>query len=399
MDKAVANEEWKSKFPEITVTHIFSHASNRLPLILQNHVAPKRSDKGKQGFKFEEAWLLWDDCTQVVQDAWENCEGGETTLEMVRLKINGCSLDLRAWGASKTHPGTEEIKALQKRIEWLTCAPPTEQHCGEFLQASKELDEWLRKQEVYWAQRSRVNWIKHGDKNTSFFHLKASQRRQRNFIKGILDPAGRWCEEIEEVAGVAVDYFNNMFSKGSCNRIEECLDAVQPKVSIEMQQTLSSKFSVDEIKAALFQMGPTKAPGPDGMNAIFYQKFWHIVGDNIVSIVLELFNTSYMILDLNRTYIVLIPKIKNPIKVFDYKPISLCNVIYKIIANVLANRLKQILPQIISPTQSAFVLGRLITDNVLVAYEALHTMHGRRKGKIGTLAMKLDISKAYDKVE
>ena len=81
----------------------------------------------------------------MVQDAWENCEGGETALETVKLKINGCSSDLRSWGASKTHPGTEEIKALQKRIEWLTCAPPTEQHCGEFLQASKELDEWLRK--------------------------------------------------------------------------------------------------------------------------------------------------------------------------------------------------------------------------------------------------------------
>ena len=196
-----------------------------------------------------------------------------------------------------------------------------------------------------------------------------------------------------------MDYFNNMFSTGSCNRIEECLDAVQPKVSIEMQQTLSSEFSADEIKAALFQMGPTKAPGPDGINAIFYQKFWHISGDNVVSAVLELFNTSYMILDLNRTYIVLIQKIKNPVKVSDYRPISLCNVIYKIIAKVLANRLKQILPQIISPTQNAFVPGRLITDNVLVAYEALHTMHGRRKGKIETLAMKLDISKAYDKVE
>ena len=116
-------------------------------------------------------------------------------------------------------------------------------------------------------------------------------------------------------------------------------------------------------------------------------------------VVLEFLNTGYMIPDLNRTYIVLIPKIKNSIKVSDYRPISLCNVIYKIIAKVVANRLKQILPQIISPTQSAFVLGRLITDNVLVAYEALHTMHGRRKGKIGTLAMKLDISKAYDKVE
>ena len=146
-------------------------------------------------------------------------------------------------------------------------------------------------------------------------------------------------------------------------------------------------------------MGPTKAPRPDGMNALFYQKFWHIVGDNVVSAVLEFLHTGYMIPDLNRTYIVLIPKIKNSVKVSNYRPISLCNVIYKIIAKVLANRLKQILPQIISPTQSAFVLGRLITDNVLVAYEALHTMHGRRKGKIGTLAMKLDISKAYDKVE
>ena len=127
--------------------------------------------------------------------------------------------------------------------------------------------------------------------------------------------------------------------------------------------------------------------------------FWHIVSDNVVSVVLEFLNTSYLLPDLNHTYIVLIPKIKNPVKVSDYRPISLCNVIYKIIAKVLANRLKQVLPYIISPTQSAFVQRRLITDNVLVAYEALHMMHGRKKGKNGTLAMKLDISKVYDRVE
>ena len=122
------------------------------------------------------------------------------------------------------------------------------------------------------------------------------------------------------------------------------------KVSIEMQQTLSNEYTADEIKAALFQMGPTKAPGPDGMNAIFYQKFWHIIGDNVVSAVLEFLNTGYMPPALNHTFIVLIPKIKNPVKVSDFRPISLCNVIYKIIAKVLANRLKQILPHIISPT-------------------------------------------------
>ena len=143
-------------------------------------------------------------------------------------------------------------------------------------------------------------------------------------------------------------------------------------------------------------MGPTKAPGPDGMNALFYQKLWHIVGDIVVNAMLDYLNCGHMVPEINYTHIALIPKIKSLQKISYFRPISLCNVIYKIISKVLANRLKQILPDIISPTHSAFVLGCLITDNVLVAYETLHTMHGRKKGNKGSLALKLDISKAYD---
>ena len=145
---------------------------------------------------------------------------------------------------------------------------------------------------------------------------------------------------MEGVAEVAVQYFSKLFSMGSCTRIEECLEAVPNKVTSEMQQILTNDFNEDEIKAALFQMGPTKAPGPDGMNALFFQKFWHIVGNNVVSAVLDFLNNGYMVPELNHTYIVLIPKIKNPVKMSDFRPISLCNVIYKIIAKVLANRLK-----------------------------------------------------------
>ena len=101
-------------------------------------------------------------------------------------------------------------------------------------------------------------------------------------------------------------------------------------------------FNEDDIKAALFQMGPTKGPGLDGMNAIFYHKFWPIVGNTVVSAILEFLNSGHMLPELNHTHIVLISKIKNHVKMSDFRPISLCNVIYKIIAKVLANRFKQI---------------------------------------------------------
>ena len=119
-----------------------------------------------------------------------------------------------------------------------------------------------------------------------------------------------------------------------------------------MNEMLEKPFTDEKVMDALSQMCPTKAPGPDGLPAVFYQKHWHMVKEGVLATCLHIFNSQGSLTPLNHTYIALIPKIGKPRKVTDFRPISLYNVIYRIIAKSIANRFKQILHKIISPMQN-----------------------------------------------
>lgn len=140
-------------------------------------------------------------------------------------------------------------------------------------------------------------------------------------------------------------------------------------------------------------------PGPDGLNPAFYHKFWSVVGEDVTNVMRRFMNEGILPEGLNDTIVVLIPKKSRPETMGDLRPISLCNVLYKVISKVLANRLKVVLNHVISENQSAFIPGHLITDNVMVSFGILHYLKRKQSGKEGYMALKLDMSKAYDRVE
>ena len=235
-----------------------------------------------------------------------------------------------------------------------------------------EISILIEKEEIYWKQRSRISWLCEGDCNTKFFHVKASARRKKNLIVSLKEMDGTVIEQQSDTARVIIQHFSTIFQSSNPNAIKEVVDTE------EMNDWLVRDFHPEEVRFALFHMHPSKAPSPNGMTAFFFQKFWHIMGVDVTNVVLSCLNSRIILRNINNTHIALIPKTKDLEFITQYRPISLSNVLYKIISKMLINWLKLILPNLISDTQSAFVPGRLITDNILVAYETLHSMKKKR---------------------
>jgi len=174
---------------------------------------------------------------------------------------------------------------------------------------------------------------------------------------------------------------------------------ITPGITPQMNQWLLRLATEEEVREALFMMHPEKAPGPDGMTALFFQHSWHIIKGDLVEMVNNFLIMGEMDSRLNITHICMIPKTERPTKMMELWPISLCNVGYKIISKVLCQRLKICLPSLVSETQSAFVAGRLISDNILIVQEMFHGLRTNKACKGKYMAVKTDMSKAYDRIE
>ncbi|KAK2390980.1 hypothetical protein QL285_064484 [Trifolium repens] len=390
LDRALASSDWLTKFPNAKLRNILSSHSDHSPILL--HCSPVVQQQYKHDFRFENSWLLEEDIGEVVHEGWNDGNGLEIT-----HRLTHCADKLQRWGRKKRRRFKDEIIEHEAEMERLRDKRDSTS-VARFQEAHHQHAKVLIQEEAFWKQRAKMHWLKEGDLNTKFFHMSATARSKVKKIEKLKN------ENDEEITGqqnlceAARRYFHDLFTpKGGC--LDPVLSLITPRVTEADNISLEAPITKEEVRAALFQMHPDKSPGPDGFNPAFYQKFWEICGDEVFAAVKDWLWRGYFPSSLNETNICLIPKGDNPVSMKDFRPISLCNVLYKVVSKLLANRLKGVLGKYISEEQSAFVEGRSIIDNALIAIEIIHCLKRRTKGAKGELALKIDFSKAYDKVE
>ena len=248
--------------------------------------------------------------------------------------------------------------------------------------------------ELDWRHRSRLLWLSAGDANTRFFHQIANGRRRQNCIRR-LQIGERTFSDQSTIGQAVADHFREFYHRGTTNQWR-WMATWASVLSPDQQQEMISPFSEHDVKVAIRGLNSEGAPVPDGIPVFFYLECWDVVGVEVMATI-EDFRVGHGNMDrLNKAYIILLPKVEGAKLIGDFRLISLSNSIYLIIAKVLANRLRLVLPAIISPYQSAFLPGRQMSDVIVMAEGIVAAW--RRDSTPGFL-WKVDFSKAYDSID
>jgi hypothetical protein len=313
-------------------------------------------------------------------------------------KLNQTRTALIRWNNLHFGKIQVKIKANLASLDQIQMSPPNPQSCLTESLVKKELDDLLLKEETLWRSKSRESWLKCRDLNTRFYHSSTLIRRRSNAVNFLKTNEGAWLSNRAEIGGSFVSHFSNLYSSSKPPVAEDMLSLFSPTISEEDNIFLCSLPPEEEIVQSLSSLGSTKAPGPDGFTALFYKKYWAIVKLDVLNSISNFFQNKQLLFEQNHTHIALVPKLAGSHSVNHFRPISLCNITYKIITKILANRLKTILPKLISLLQSAFVPSRNIQDNTILAHELLHSFKNK-KGKGGFMFLNMDMEKAFDKME
>jgi hypothetical protein len=246
---------------------------------------------------------------------------------------------------------------------------------------------------VSW-QQSRLLWLKDGDANSKYFHSVLSSRRRRNSIVSLM-VNGNLVEGVQPIRNVVYTHFKDHFAAHYINR-PGVANLPFKSLSYAEGGCLVKHFTVEEVKLAVWDYDCFKSPGSAGVNFGFIKDLWEELQIDVMRFILDFHRNGKLTRGINHTFIALIRKVETPQRLNDFRPISLVGCLYKILAKVLANRLRMVMSSVITETQTAFVKDRQMLDGILIANEVVDEA---KKAKKELMLFKVDFEKAYDSVD
>jgi hypothetical protein len=394
IDRALVSEGWMQVWGQSSLWVLPRSVSDHCPLILRCGSV----DWGPRPFRFNNHWLKNDDFQTLIEGAWRESEVVGWMGYILKEKLKGLKAKIKVWNKEvyggvdlKISQLIEDIGELDVRGELEVLTEGEVSHRKHLFGVLWQL---LRSKESLLSQRARVKWLREGDANSAYFHACLKARGSRNFINA-LRVDGRWVESPSEVRREVVSYFTSQFHSSFWLR-PRLYDISFPSITIEDNLQLSRLFSLDEVESIVKECDGNKSPGPDGFNFSFIKSFWYLLKDEVKIMFDQFHSNSALPKSFSSYFVTLIPKVKSPFGLNEYRPISLVGCLYKLVAKVLVARLAPVMNAIVAPTQSAFLKGRLLVDGVLVINEVVDL--AKKSGK-NCLIFKVDFQKAYDSVE
>nr|XP_027068031.1 uncharacterized protein LOC113693644 [Coffea arabica] len=389
------NQEWADGYELSHVSHLSRGRSDHAPLLIncQNGSHSKRS------FRFLNVWRRHSDFMDVVRQGWAMPVEGEGMPKFYnKLRaVKGC---LQVWNVQTFGNIFTNVRAaaavMKQREEQFDAARDSVSRAA-LEEANAVFARSLALEGEFWRQKAGIKWLQVGDANTAYFHSCCRQRRNFNFVARIKDQAGTWLEDLQDIRQSAVDFVSALFASEQHGWQSPELPFSVPQLAQADNDMLSALPDMAELKGVVFALDADSAPGPDGFGAGFYQACWDIIQSDLLEAVQAFFQGMRLPRSFTSTSIILLPKIAGAMQWKDFRPISLCNVCSKIISKLVSDRLGRVLPALVSQWQTGFVPGRGITDNILLTQELVADLDRRLRHP--NLMLKLDMEKAYDRVE
>ncbi|KAG7593526.1 Reverse transcriptase domain [Arabidopsis thaliana x Arabidopsis arenosa] len=404
LDRVLVNDSWIAEYSQSYGVFEAGGCSDHLRCRIK--IGAEKPSIRKP-FKFTNALASNKQFLQMIKEYWDNTSSlYHSTSAMYRFskKLKALKPEIKRMSKEKLGDLIVKTKAAYEKLCKLQLETLTNPTDMAMRNESEAYHKWVHLsglEEKYLKQKSKLHWLKVGDGNNKAFYKAAKIREVRNAIKEIKCSDGTIVDTQEEIKKEAERFFCDLLThrpghyQGMSE--EDLNDLVSYRCSEAEKLKLVREVSEEEIKETLFAMPKDKSPGPDGFTVEFLKETWPIVKKDFVVAIQSFFLYGFIPKGVNTTILALIPKKKEVKEMKDYRPISCCNVTYKVISKLIANRLKLLLPAFISPNQSAFVKDRLLMENVLLASEVVKDYH--KETVSSRCEMKIDISKAFDSVQ